>query len=302
MQSIDVAGVTNVSATSIILSIARMFGINLDSVNASTSTIRRNREKIRAEISKKVKEKFGENLDKKFIVLHFDGKTLPKWSKVDGNSERLAIVVTCGKESKLLGVSESPSGKAVHQFNVIVRMLEDWGLTPYIKAICSDTTSTNTGHIRGVNERLRKKYFHNILTLMCRRHSSEVVISNVYSIALKDNSQSPNITIFEKFQNSWKTIDSTRYESAMNIEEVKKSITAKEKDEIIEFVQHQLSLQKQSRKDYVEFLQLVLLFLGTKEKFHIRSPGAMHRARFMARVIYGLKMILFRGQFTLTGI
>lgn len=299
VQSIDVAGVSNYCATSIVLTIAKMFGIQLDLVNASEATIRRNREKIRAKISEKVKEKFGEDVQNKFVVLHFDGKILPKWSKVDGKTDRLAVVVTCGKESKILGVAELPNGKAVHQFNVIVRLVEDWGLTPYIKAICSDTTSTNSGSIKGVNERLRRKYFNNILTLMCRHHISEIVISRVYSLTMNENTTSPNIVLFERFQNAWTTIDTSRYESAMNIQKVKKAITDKEKEDICKFVKHQLELQNKTRKDYVEFLQLVLLFLGDNKKIHIRSPGAMHRARFMARVIYGLKIILFRRQFAL---
>lgn len=65
------------------------------------------------------------------------------------------------------------------------------------------------------------------------------------------------------------------------------------------------SKKKTLRADYVEFLELALLFLGVKPKkksfqvmFH--PPGAMHHARWMSKAIYSLKIFLFRNEFSLT--
>ncbi len=52
-----------------------------------------------------------------------------------------------------------------------------------------------------------------------------------------------------------------------------------------------------------ELLQLALLFLGESlpiAEVHIHTPGAFHRARWMAKIIYSLKIFLFRSQFHLS--
>lgn len=48
-------------------------------------------------------------------------------------------------------------------------------------------------------------------------------------------------------------------------------------------------------------LNLILIFLGEneEEKFIIQAPGAFHRARWMAKIIYNLKIYMFRSQFEL---
>ena len=48
-------------------------------------------------------------------------------------------------------------------------------------------------------------------------------------------------------------------------------------------------------------LQLTIVFLGGKlEKFTFTKPGALHRARWMAKVIYAIKIMLFKSQFKMT--
>src|SRR5678815_2779975 len=55
------------------------------------------------------------------------------------------------------------------------------------------------------------------------------------------------------------------------------------------------------RDDYKELLELTVVYLcGNFEKrFSFRKPGALHRARWMARIIYSLKIVLFRSQFNM---
>lgn len=143
---------------------------------------------------------------------------------------------------------------------------------------------------------------NNILSLACRRHVSEILLSSAFKVAMNEVSQSPDISYFVKFKAQWNNIDRTKIEPEIKTAFVDQSISLSEKTEIISFVQNQLRHHKETRKDYVEFLQLPLLFLGETEldgkiiKIHI--PGAVHRARFMARVIYSLKMNLFQNECT----
>lgn len=67
----------------------------------------------------------------------------------------------------------------------------------------------------------------------------------------------------------------------------------------IEFIKLQLKELKHSCDDYKERLQLSLLFLGLKESFTIHVTEAAHRARWIAKIKYSLKIYLFRSQFRL---
>lgn len=173
--------------------------------------------------------------------------------------------------------------------------------------IMCDTTSINTGKLKGICKQMQTRYDENVLTIMCRHHILERFVTKVYEIALDDNSQSPNIQLFEKFMSEWNSFDASNFRSCANDAKVKRAVSSNEKKGIIEFALNQLAMQKEPRKDYIGFLELVLLFLGKKDytnaankkvTIKVRQPGALHRARFMARVIYCLKMTLFRPIYT----
>lgn len=95
-------------------------------------------------------------------------------------------------------------------------------------------------------------------------------------------------------------LDTANYKTALDDDNLNLSDIG---DDIIQFCKHQLSLQH-SRHDYEEFLQLVIAFLGgiltPPCEIRIRTPGAFHHARWMAKAIYCLKIYLFREQFHLT--
>ena len=47
-----------------------------------------------------------------------------------------------------------------------------------------------------------------------------------------------------------------------------------------------------SRDDYREFGELILVYLGGQQDIHFKRPGAIHKARFMAKAISGTKIVL----------
>ena len=48
-----------------------------------------------------------------------------------------------------------------------------------------------------------------------------------------------------------------------------------------------------TRGDYKELVELSLAYMKSQlEKFKIRKPGAMHKARWMSRLLYSLKIVL----------
>ena len=53
--------------------------------------------------------------------------------------------------------------------------------------------------------------------------------------------------------------------------------------------------KEKSRDDYMEFLQLSQLYLFSQDQtegFFFRRPGALHKARWMSKLLYTLKMDL----------
>ncbi|CAH0552503.1 unnamed protein product [Brassicogethes aeneus] len=70
---------------------------------------------------------------------------------------------------------------------------------------------------------------------------------------------------------------------------------------VLEFAEKQLEVI-QPREDYREILELLIIFLGgtPPRGVRFRSPGALHHARWMAKILYSLKLWMFRGQFKLT--
>ena len=79
--------------------------------------------------------------------------------------------------------------------------------------------------------------------------------------------------------------------------------------EVGPFLQSFLSCESSylPREDYKEIIELCLLILGftlpshpIEKQYHFRMPGAYHMARWMAKVIYCMKIFMFRNEFKLT--
>ena len=139
--------------------------------------------------------------------------------------------------------------------------------------------------------RLAKKFERPILLLPCRRHIYEVVLSHVF-ILLFGNTVGPACQFFVKFKNEFSELDPDLLKSG--VIDCARSFR-KVKNQLIEFIEGQL-LMNQQRNDYKELLELALSFLTDPGRFTIKSPGAISHARWMCRLIYCLKIYLFRDQ------
>ena len=154
-------------------------------------------------------------MDKQQLVVHWDGKIMadttnkadPK-SKVDG----LAVVVTGRELEKILGIVKLPSGTGTAQTSATHQLLELWSVTSDVVAMCFDTTSTNTGTVKGARSLLEFHLNKNLIYLLCRHHNHELIVGGVFS-ALFGPSHSPNIAMFERFQQYWPNIDRENYAS-----------------------------------------------------------------------------------------
>lgn len=130
----------------------------------------------------------------------------------------------------------------------------------------------------------------------------EIVVGDVFKYCFGPSS-GPDIGLFKRFHDYWPQIRS-QFQTA-NDDPVCIEILIKLgnlKDEVIAFANQVLVSSQQPRDDYRELLELTVLFLGDVPPRGVRlvAPGAMHRARWMAKLLYSLKVWMFKKQFKLT--
>jgi len=132
-----------------------------------------------------------------------------------------------------------------------------------------------------------------LLYLTCRHHVHEIMLEEVFTVSVGPSS-GPDIALFKQFKAFWPAVVTNDYKPGVADPEISTSIqdTA---SEVMNFCVSQLQ-KIQPRDDYRELLELVILFLSgvPTRGVHFNKPGAMHRARWMSRLIYSLKIFLFR--------
>lgn len=176
--------------------------------------------------------------------------------------------------------------------------LREWGLEDKVVALSFDTTAANTGRHSGACALIEKTMNLQFLHLACRHHVHEVMIGAVFS-ELFGLSSAPEVPLFKRFRENWESIDQDSYDLTLSTED--RLLLEGSTGTIIEFCRTKLD-ERQLRDDYQELLELTIIFLGgiPRRDYHFRAPGAVHHARWMSKVIYAIKVWIFRGQFRLT--
>ncbi|KAK3910088.1 Protein CROWDED NUCLEI 1 [Frankliniella fusca] len=276
---------------------ARFFRLDLKSVRISRSTLQRKREKVRNAVWMGIREAFQPSVP---LTVHADGikvRDLKGREKV----ERLPVIVTGKGVDQILGGNKIQSGTGAAQSAQILANLTDWGCTDRVRAICTDTTSSNTGHNIGAVVKLEALLGRKLLYLACRHHALEVIPKHLFQ-ELVQESKSPDLgALCARFEKEWPQMDDTKFSAGTEDDELHRILTPETVERILQFAMSKLE-SKQVRADYQYFLELAVLFVGGSLKnFHFRPPMALSSARFMGRVIYCLSMYMFSrgGQFPL---
>jgi len=126
--------------------------------------------------------------------------------------------------------------------------------------MCFDTTASNTDLKKVACTILEQKIGRNVLSLACRYHIFEIIISKVFNSLPVENQSGPDLLLFKTFSKFWININKEGYESAMSDDSISFDLKRVEND-IINFIRNQLSVY-QPRDDYKESLHLSLIFLG----------------------------------------
>jgi hypothetical protein len=226
-------------------------------------------------------------------VIHWDGKTYAM--RGNRSDKRLAIAISSKTEAKMLDVMEVQNGCAEICADSVYNTVNNWQLSKQIVGMSFDTENVNSGKVGGAASILERKMKKNLLYLPCRHHIHEIVLSVVFKITLEANvsSNGPKIPLFEHFSQEYYSNNTLTYRGCTG-DEYFNVLSNHEKEDLIKFCEQTLKV-KHSRNDYKELLELTIVLLSPSiTKYHIQAPGAYNWARYMCRLIYCLKIYLYR--------
>jgi hypothetical protein len=289
LSSLDRTKTSDRMAVQILAPIIKATGEDIGDISINRSSIRRYRQKHRAIVSLKLKSEFNPH---KPLVLHWDGKLMQDLTG-DEKVDRLPIIVSGSGTEQLLCIPKLSTGTGKAMADAIIDTLSEWGLADSIKALSFDTTSSNTGRMNGACTLLEQHLGRSVLHLACRHHIHEIMLEEAFRITMGPSS-GPEILLFKRFKVFWPNIRCAEYKPGIDDPAIAGALVDVLNDTKT-FLTNQLQMNHQ-REDYRELLELALLFVGgvPQRGVTFRKPGAIHRARFMARLIYALKIFLFR--------
>jgi hypothetical protein len=294
-SALDRSKLSDRNAVYVLAAAAQSLGHDPQKLVINRESIRQARREYRETIAKEIRASFHPDL---ILTVHWDGKMLPDLTK-NKSIDRLAVLVSGEGTMKLLGVPKIHNSTGEAQATAVFNLIQEWNLIDRVRLMSFDTTASNTGLKSGACVLLEQNLNRNLVSLPCRHHIMELIVARVFG-TLMETSSGPNIKLFQRFADCWTSIDKQSYKSGVADESIALQFES-DKDDLVSLIHFQLS-QFQPRDDYRELLQLGLLFLGAAlpADATIHQPGALHRARWMAKLIYSLKIYLFRFQFRLT--
>ena len=194
------------------------------------------------------------------------------------------------------GIPATEGSDAATITSEIFRMFELNNVdTTTIVGLVFDTTNTNSGWIRGIAVQVEERLGRPLMRLACRHHVAELICGAACKEVFGET-ESPNEPCFVAFCKEWESLDKTSF----RVPPITGRFLAGQRDEVRSYLETFLTNPDTNivRSDYREFALLALLFVGgkTPDGFKLYAPGAYHHARWMAKVIYVLKIVLFRDQ------
>ena len=96
---------------------------------------------------------------------------------------------------KLLCVPKLHAGTGEAAATAVFECLEDWGVSDRVIGMCFDTTSANTGDVKGACTLLQQKMERNLFSFACRHHVQELLVEKAFASCLGPSS-GPEINLF----------------------------------------------------------------------------------------------------------
>lgn len=141
----------------------------------SRSTFYRPQKLAEETLSKKLIDKFKQNSQNHFMIIHWDGKKV----KLRDTSirEHLAILmqpVDATKEIQFIGAPGIQDGTGLSMKEQLVGHLQAFDIYDNLVGMCFDTTASNTGPHNGAAALLENELGKSLLWIACRHHVAEL--------------------------------------------------------------------------------------------------------------------------------
>jgi len=266
-------------------------GGNLQDFSLSTATVYRQRRMNRIEVFDRILETWKKDKPK-YVVVHWDSKLIQHFT--GESSERIAVLVSGGhelKKPKLLGIPSALNATGLTQKSVVFSLLQEWDVVEDVIALVFDTTASNTGIHNGCSKLIECELKRGILWLACRHHIYELHIRHVWT-AVAGSANSPVEPLLKRFQHDWSMLDHEPTDLQFFDWASASTFLNDQAKSTLQWAEMCLEKCSFPREDYLELLQLIILYLSGSfpREFRFRKPGAHHRARFMHAELYFLKM------------
>lgn len=296
----DRTRVSNTQLGLIAGALLKIAGAKENEVLLSHETIRRHRDKNRESAAADIKAEFtSASHDASLpLALHWDEKLM---RMVSGDKmEQLAILVSGEScpEGKLLGALPIQDGTGLSMAQKMVQVLTDWDLTTFVTSLVFDTTSANTGKFQGAATRMEVLMHRKMFWSGCRHHICELLLGSSWC-ALFGDSQSPDNEFFKGLQQQWNTLDKS---APVILPDIMDKFLLGKRTKVVTFLSELLVVRNSKglipRDDYRESIKLALVMLGNLDlaTYNWLRPGAYHKARWMAHLLYAPKMYAFADQ------
>ena len=162
-----------------------------------------------------------------------------------------------------------------------------------------DTTASNTGHLTAACIAIQISLGRSLLWSGCRPHIGEVILSQIFNDLNVETSRSPEVPLFKWLRDNWDQV------SQKDSGPLSCYIADKAAPPFLGLMRADLiactaGVVAYKRGDYEEFAQLCLVYLGAADTpVVLQRPGAMHKARWMAKLLYTLKLALLEQRIAL---
>ena len=301
--------VSHTALSSILLQTVAASGGDINSLPLSRRQVERNSKVSVTQYASGVREAFVLAARGKKFICHFDGKQLLEFTMgVKATKERMTVVVSSPdmEHPQVLGSMPLDGQTGEDIAGGVLYLLQLYQIEDNIVGLSFDTTASNTGPAMGACIRLETHLSRGLLWLGCRRHVMELHIKHVAKMVAKDvagrNPTGPTEPLFKKLQDNWpallpiidmNSLDKFDWQAVAGTE-----LEAQAQNSL-EILSHFLKEQTFPREDYKELCELTVLYLGgVVPSFRFQYPGAYHHARYMAKAIYMLKLMLLMDKIT----
>ncbi len=228
------------------------------------------------------------------FVLKIFSKQRYLTGKVD---DRVAILVSGKPElenPKLLGIPVISSSTGTAQHDAVMSLLANWDVKEKVVGLVFDTTSSNTGRIKGCATNIERTLGRAVLWFACRHHMYEIHVKHV-SDCIIGKRNSPSEALFVRFKKEWPDFNQNPAVRSLVFKnkvcynnpflkimfhhltlfdwEVSSELTAIG-NEVLEWASNCLETDTFPRSDYLELVELTVLFWGGAVfPFSFRKPG-----------------------------